>query len=116
MKRIGLVAILVGLCMNVFAFEVDHAQLAQETKNISTELKKLILLPNQTLQCAGLLTKASGEIYIGSTFLKYKSLKLAKKAIEKGMDTLSTTNGLNCVGGPLIEKSQEELAVIDMKL
>ena len=116
MKRIGLVTVLLGLCVNVFAFEVDHAQLSQQTQIVSSNLRKIILLPNQTLQCAGFLTKASGEVFAGSTFIKYKSLKLAKKAIEKGMQTLLFTDALNCAGKETIYKAQADLLTIDMKL
>lgn len=116
MKRIGLVTVLLGLCINVFALELDHVQLAQQTQAVSTELRKIIILPNQTLQCAGFLTKASGEVFAGSTFIKYKSMKLAKKAIEKGMQTLLFTDALNCAAKETIYKAQADLLAIDMKL
>lgn len=116
MKRLGLLALLLGLCINSFAFEINHAQLAQETKAMSGELGKLILLPKQTLECAGVLTKASSEVFTTSTLLRFKSLKLAKKGIEASMKTLLMTTGKNCVGQIKIIKAQADLLAIDMKL
>lgn len=116
MKRIGLISLLIAFCVNVFANDIDNKKLACDTAEISKEVGKLVVLPKQTLECAGILTRASAEIFGTSNLIRFKSYKLAKKGLERSIVSLLQTTGKSCVGNDVILRAQAKLVAIGTQL